>query len=76
MMSMSSKANMNKVGYMCGTDFTLDLCDDNAQHVEVYGSIAALKAEKDCWKECGIVKLRIEQVEYVEPGVPYSERKG
>lgn len=33
----------------------------------VYPSIKDLKEHSKCWQECGIVRIRIEEVEWVAP---------
>jgi len=53
---------------MCGVSFQHDFCDDNAHHVELYGSISALKHHKTCFKECGIVKVTVTLEKYVLKG--------
>lgn len=58
----------SKTGYLCGVDFRWDLCDDNAYPVELYGSIKAIKHNKECIKECGIVKVTVTLEEWVENG--------
>jgi len=45
------------IGYMCGTDFNTEL--PSGGPAVVYPTIKVLKANADCWKECGIVKVKI-----------------
>jgi hypothetical protein len=53
------KKKESKTGYLCGTDFQDEICDDNAHHVELYGSLSALKHHKKCFNSCGIVKVTV-----------------
>lgn len=62
------KKKESKTGYMCGVDFQHDFCDDNAYYSELYGSISALKHNKRCFKECGIVKVTVTLEKYVLKG--------
>ena len=56
-----------KKGYLCGIDFQHELCDDNANGVELFGSKEALKSNKSCWKECGILEVEIKPIKWIEP---------
>jgi hypothetical protein len=50
--------------YTCGTMW------DHLDHAEmtVYPSIRALKCDRGCWEECGIVALRVKFETWVELG--------
>jgi hypothetical protein len=56
---------------MDGTDYDHELGHTD---VKVYSSVEALKADRPCIHECGVVAVRVEFVRIVEPGIPYSER--
>ena len=58
-----------KIGYMCSTAYDLDFCKDNADHVELYGSVEALKENCECWEECGIVQVEIKKKDIIETGL-------
>ena len=68
MSSKSKKKKESKTAYMCGTAFAWDLCDDNAHYTELYGSISALKRNKTCFNECGIVKVTVTKEKVVKRG--------
>jgi len=57
-----------KTSYMCGTSWAFELDPDNGGPIRVFSSIEALKADSECWKECGIVRIEMElaEVEYCE----------
>lgn len=55
-----------KKAYTCGVNWQHDLCEDNAKHVEFFGSIQALKKDRTCWKECGIVEIEMKVTKWVE----------
>lgn len=59
-----------KYGYICGTDWFHELGNTK---VFVFHSIAELKATIDCWKDCGIVKLKIQEEEWVQEPKPIDE---
>lgn len=53
--------------YMCGIEYEHEWedCDD----IPLYPSVDHLKATRGCWKQCGIVEVRVstEFVGWVEP---------
>lgn len=52
-------AKESKTGYVCGVDFQHELVNDNAHHIELYGSVKALKHHKKCFNQCGILKVTV-----------------
>ena len=59
------------VGYICGedqTDISLGATD-----VVIYPTVEALKKKRTCWKECGIVEVKLGK--FVEPYICLSTRK-
>lgn len=48
----------NPVGYMCTIDFECELGRAKGGNV-IYPSIEDLKANHDCWEECGIVEVEV-----------------
>lgn len=53
-------------GYICGTDWDTEI--PWAPTVDlpiVYRSQAALKRERSCWRECGIVEVKVSYVRTV-----------
>lgn len=44
--------------YFCGND-PLDIHLDDPHPKRCYSSVKALKADKECWKECGIIKVKL-----------------
>ena len=64
-------SDKGKTLFMCGTDYEHELGEIATQ---LYASVDELRAERKCLHECGIVAVRVELVEWVEDGVPYSQR--
>ena len=52
--------------YTCGVDYQHEL-GEAYPFTEVYPSIEALKEQRNCWENCGIVELEITLVKWVEP---------
>jgi hypothetical protein len=52
-------------GYMCGVDFQHELGEASDGNI-IYPSVNNLKQNKPCWKECGIVKVKITLEEWIE----------
>jgi hypothetical protein len=44
---------------MCATDWNHELFE-TPNGPEIYKSIKALKADRECWRECGIVQVEID----------------
>jgi hypothetical protein len=55
-----------RYGFMCQTDFDWEL-GEACGGTEVYCSEADLRHERKCVDSCGIVKVKIELVEIVQP---------
>lgn len=55
---------MHKYVYTCGVDYQEEI---EQCKVEVYPTIEDLKNNRSCWPQCGIVRLRIEIDEWIEP---------
>jgi hypothetical protein len=47
-----------KIGYMCGVDFQCEI-DPAVEFPIVYSTIKALKKERTCWVQCGIVEVEL-----------------
>lgn len=69
-MTKRAKSKTAKL-YMCGTDYQHEMGEVT---VKMYASIESLKADRPCVRECGIVAVKVELVEWVDHGLPYSER--
>lgn len=54
-------------GFMCKTDFDHHLFND-VKGTRIYPSVEALRADRGCIDECGIVKVEIKQTELVLEG--------
>ena len=54
-------------GYMCKTDYQWELGEAHP-FTEIYPNIKTLKKARQCVKDCGIVKVRIELEEVIEAG--------
>lgn len=53
--------------YLCGVDYQHHLRGDS-RGTRVYYSVESLKAQAACWRQCGIVALRvIPEPEWIEP---------
>ncbi len=54
------------IGYMCGTDWQYEIGGaEDGNHV--YPSIDAAKKYSGCWRECGIVEVRVLFSRVIEP---------
>lgn len=51
---------------MCGVDFQHEL-GEVPDYTPVYASVADLKRQRMCWKQCGIVKVEVTTIEWIEP---------
>ena len=56
----------SKYGYMCGVDYQHEL-GEVPDFSLIYSSVKDLKRQRECWKGCGIVKLKIDLVKWSEP---------
>lgn len=58
-----------RIVYACSTDWSCEICEapDLEGKMPLYSSIEELKSKRPCWSECGIVRLKIELEEVVEP---------
>lgn len=60
---------MSKIVYTCGVDWQHEIGE--ASYLEgkmpLYSSVKELKKKRTCWKSCGIVKLKIQLAEWIEP---------
>lgn len=46
--------------YMCSTDFFTEWqLNPSARAPEIYKTMAALKRDRTCWKECGIAEIKV-----------------
>lgn len=52
--------------YMCGITFLHEIGEGRKPIVEVYASVARLKAEHPSIGRCGIVKVKVSEVEWIE----------
>lgn len=52
-----------EIGYMCLTDYLHEL---GCIKCTVFGSLEELKEEKPCVKNCGIMKVKVSQVEVIQ----------
>ena len=60
-----------KTAYACGVDFQHDIEDAS---IRIYPSVEALKKNRVCYHECGIVRLLVTLEEWIEPQ-DFSYRK-
>lgn len=54
-----------QIGYICGIDFQHEF--DHPTNIGLYSTAEELKLNRTCWKQCGIVKVEIKVVKWVEP---------
>jgi len=59
-------SKQDETGFMCMIDFEDELYRA-AGGTPIYASVEELKEKHDCWKQCGIVAVRVELVEVVVP---------
>lgn len=64
----------SKYGYMCQVDWNWELGEARGG-TEIYASIEDCKRKRECVKNCGIVKVKIELVEVVEPGKRFGDEQ-
>lgn len=62
-----------RTGYMCAVDFRWEL-GEVPDSAPVYSSVEDLKRQRTCWKSCGIVKVEVKLLEWVEPENFSSEK--
>lgn len=60
---------MSRTLYTCGIDWQHEICEahDLEGKMPFFSSVEELKANKKCWKTCGIVEIKAELVKWVEP---------
>ena len=64
---LASPEHRIKTYYTCGTNFQHD------QQLKAYSSVELLKKDRDCYGECGIVKLKLVNLKWVEEQyIPWS----
>ena len=54
-----------KYVYLCGVDWQHEI-DEVPHGTRVYGTIKDLKERNNCWRQCGIVRLKVTVDEWVE----------
>jgi hypothetical protein len=67
MANFFEKENIERFGYMDKITFEYELESDTFGSM-VYPTINSLKADNICWKDCGIVKVRMTLEEVIEEG--------
>lgn len=57
-----------RIVYACGVDWQHEIGEapDLEGKMPLYSSIEELKSKRSCWKACGIVRLEISLVKWVE----------
>ncbi len=49
-----------EIAFMCMTDWDIEIpWHRKGEFPEVYKSMAALKRDRSCWRECGIVEVEV-----------------
>jgi hypothetical protein len=56
--------NETIIVYTCGVAFQHEIGETD---VRFYESEEQLKKKRTCWKECGIVKVEVKLIEWLEP---------
>jgi hypothetical protein len=55
--------------YLCSTDFSIEIpWNIEADFPQLYRSMADLKLERKCWKECGITEVEVKFKRVVKRG--------
>lgn len=52
--------------YICGVDWQHEL-GEVTDFTPAYSTIKDLKRQRDCWKNCGIVRLKVSLDKWVTP---------
>lgn len=52
-------------GYLCGVDFQHE-AGESSDYPLLYNSPEALKKDRVCWEQCGIVQVELKLVKWVE----------
>jgi hypothetical protein len=50
----------NTFHYICGTDYEHEIDHPTQPSLDYFDSLAALKAAKTCWPQCGVVWLELD----------------
>lgn len=70
----------SKTLYLCGVDWQHEIghASDLEGKMPLYSSLKRLKAERKCWKECGIVALEVTEKTWPAPQrlFPRQRKKG
>lgn len=55
--------------YACGVDWQHEIgeASDLEGKMPLYSSVNELKSKRSCWKECGIVEIKLEADSWIEP---------
>jgi hypothetical protein len=56
--------------YVCGTAWDWERDTTNGGQLEFYNTVKALKAERKCWKECGIIEVTPGESHYIVKPIP------
>lgn len=54
--------------FMRGTDLFTEAWIEPKKFPELYRTIKELKAERNCWRECGIVEVEVKEVKWRRKG--------
>jgi hypothetical protein len=57
-------AGTSVMGYMCLTDWRHEIGHNYNGNI-IYPSLKALKEQRSCWKQCGVVEVTVEAVRIV-----------
>lgn len=49
-----------KYVYMCGIDWQHEMSPELPNAPDIFYTVKALKKARNCWVECGIVRLKVE----------------
>jgi hypothetical protein len=71
------KEKETKIFYACGVDWQHELgeASDLEGRMPLYSSIEELKENQKCWKECGIVKIKLTIDSWVEEQQLFESQK-
>ena len=57
---------ISRTGYMCAVDFRWEL-GEVMDSTPIYSSVKALKEQRKCWVQCGIIKVKVTGEKMVSP---------
>lgn len=74
---MKFTKNNKRIVYCCGVDYQHEINEapDLEGRMPLYSSVEELKSKRTCWDECGILRLELKPIEWVEPQNLFKQNK-